>query len=86
MAQALGVGADAIAGGIATYPGLPHRQEVVAEARGVRFVNDSKATNADSAACALACYQRVIWIAGGTAKDAASSPSRRFFHAWPRPC
>lgn len=79
MAQALGVGADAIAGGIATYPGLPHRQEVVAEARGVRFVNDSKATNADSAACALACYQRVIWIAGGTAKEGGIESLAPFF-------
>ena len=69
MARALGAGEDAIAAGVASYPGLPHRQEVVAVARGIRFVNDSKATNADSAAWALACFPRVIWIAGGTAKE-----------------
>ena len=79
MAEALGIGAGLIAEGIATYPGLPHRQEVVAEARGVRFVNDSKATNADSAAVALACHQRVIWIAGGTAKEGGIESLAPFF-------
>jgi UDP-N-acetylmuramoylalanine--D-glutamate ligase len=53
---------------IATFPGLPHRQQRVAEVDGVLYVNDSKATNADAAARALACYERVTWIAGGVAK------------------
>ena len=79
MAEALGIEAGVIAEGISTYPGLPHRQEVVAEARGVRFVNDSKATNADSAAMALACHQRVIWIAGGTAKEGGIESLAPFF-------
>jgi UDP-N-acetylmuramoylalanine--D-glutamate ligase len=35
---------------------------------GITFVNDSKATNADAAARALGCYQRLVWIAGGIAK------------------
>ncbi len=68
MALALGIGREAIAEGIRTYPGLPHRQERVGEIGGVTFVNDSKATNADSTAWALGCYERVIWIAGGMAK------------------
>jgi UDP-N-acetylmuramoylalanine--D-glutamate ligase len=69
LAVSLGVGANEIADGIASFPGLPHRQELVAEVAGVRFVNDSKATNADAAARALGCYPRVFWIAGGRAKE-----------------
>ncbi|MBW8267869.1 UDP-N-acetylmuramoyl-L-alanine--D-glutamate ligase [Caldovatus aquaticus] len=67
-AFALGVPREAAAAGLASFPGLPHRQERVADIEGVLFVNDSKATNADSAARALASYERVVWIAGGTAK------------------
>ncbi|MGY8992098.1 MAG: UDP-N-acetylmuramoyl-L-alanine--D-glutamate ligase, partial [Rhodospirillales bacterium] len=52
-----------------TYPGLPHRQELVAVIDGVSYVNDSKATNADAAARALACYDIICWIAGGQTKD-----------------
>jgi UDP-N-acetylmuramoylalanine--D-glutamate ligase len=58
-----------VAAGLASFPGLPHRQERVGELGGVTFVNDSKATNADSAARALGSYDRVVWIAGGLAKD-----------------
>ena len=68
LALGLGIPRDAIARGIATYPGLPHRQEHVGTVAGIAFVNDSKATNADSAARALVCYPRVVWIAGGMAK------------------
>jgi UDP-N-acetylmuramoylalanine--D-glutamate ligase len=77
--MALGVTRSAIADGIASYPGLPHRQEIVAEAKGVVFVNDSKATNADSAARALASYDRVVWIAGGMAKEGGIAPLASFF-------
>ncbi len=66
---ALGLSRREVAAGVASYPGLPHRLERVAQARGVTFVNDSKATNADSAARALASYDRVVWIAGGEAKE-----------------
>jgi UDP-N-acetylmuramoylalanine--D-glutamate ligase len=79
MAEALGVPRAAIARGIATYPGLPHRQERVASIGGVLFVNDSKATNADSTARALACYPRVTWIAGGIAKAGGIEPLAPFF-------
>jgi UDP-N-acetylmuramoylalanine--D-glutamate ligase len=68
-ALALGLDRAAIASGLASFPGLPHRQERVGTLRGVTFVNDSKATNADSAARALASYDRVVWIAGGTGKE-----------------
>lgn len=68
MARALGVGEAAIAEGLQTYPGLPHRQAEIANIAGLRFINDSKATNADAASRAMACYQRFVWIAGGIGK------------------
>ncbi len=68
MARALGAPEAAIAEGIASYPGLPHRQAAIAEIGGVTFIDDSKATNADSAARAMGCYDHFIWIAGGVAK------------------
>ena len=52
-----------------TYPGLPHRMERIRDRDGVLFVNDSKATNPDSAAPALAAYPAVRWILGGQAKS-----------------
>ena len=52
-----------------TFPGLKHRQELVATVGKVAFVNDSKATNADAAEKALLCYQNIYWIAGGRAKE-----------------
>ncbi len=54
--------------GLRTYPGLSHRMERVREGNGVLFVNDSKATNAEATAPALAAYPRVRWILGGQAK------------------
>ena len=67
-ARAVGVPPHAIASGIRSYPGLRHRQEPVATIDGVTYVNDSKATNPDAAAKALACYDTIYWIAGGRAK------------------
>ena len=69
MARALGVPESAIAQGIVTFAGLPHRQEEVAVIEGVRFINDSKATNADAASRAMGCYDRFVWIAGGIGKE-----------------
>ena len=68
MAASLGLGRAAIADGIRSFPGLAHRQQRVAVLDGIDWVNDSKATNADAAARALACYDRIVWIAGGQAK------------------
>ena len=65
---ALGLTADAIAAGLRSYPGLPHRMERIAEKHGILWVNDSKATNPDSTAPALAAFPRTHWIAGGRAK------------------
>jgi len=71
---ALGLDRDAIVAGITSFPGLPHRQERVAVAGAVTYVNDSKATNADAAARALSCYDAVYWIAGGQAKEGGVAP------------
>ena len=68
-AKMAGVDAAAMRDGLESYPGLAHRQELVAVIDGVSYVNDSKATNADAAAKALACYRAVYWIAGGRAKE-----------------
>lgn len=67
-ALALGVERDTAAEAIRTFPGLAHRQELVATIDGVRFINDSKATNADAAEKALACYEAIYWIVGGLPK------------------
>ncbi|TGX55586.1 UDP-N-acetylmuramoyl-L-alanine--D-glutamate ligase [Sphingomonas gei] len=66
--EALGIDKEAIDKGLETFPGLPHRMERVATKNGVLFVNDSKATNADSTTPALSAYPRVHWILGGRAK------------------
>jgi UDP-N-acetylmuramoylalanine--D-glutamate ligase len=68
VCEALGLNAQQIQDGLRTYPGLPHRMERVRERDGVLFVNDSKATNAEAAAPALAAYPRIRWILGGQAK------------------
>ncbi len=67
-ARSLGLSRAETAAALASYPGLPHRQETVAVIGGVRYVNDSKATNGESCRHALACYRPVYWIAGGRAK------------------
>ncbi len=65
---ALGLAADAIAAGLRSYPGLPHRMERIGTRNGVLWVNDSKATNPDSTAPALAAFPNTHWIAGGRPK------------------
>jgi UDP-N-acetylmuramoylalanine--D-glutamate ligase len=62
-----------------SFPGLPHRQARVGTHQGVTFVNDSKATNADAAARALGCYDRIVWIAGGMAKAGGIGALAPFF-------
>ncbi|WP_310496016.1 UDP-N-acetylmuramoyl-L-alanine--D-glutamate ligase [Sandarakinorhabdus sp.] len=70
--RALGLGEAEIAAGLASYPGLAHRMERLGVKRGLLWINDSKATNADSAAPALSAYAGTHWIAGGRPKlDAA---------------
>lgn len=67
--RAIGVEPKAIMDGILSFPGLAHRLETISTVEGVRFVNDSKATNAQAAEQALKAYPRVYWIAGGQAKS-----------------
>lgn len=67
-ARALGVPHGAAVEGLLSFPGLAHRMETVGQLGHVRFVNDSKATNADAARQALQSYERSFWIAGGRAK------------------
>lgn len=69
LARACGITHADILDGLRTFPGLAHRQQLVATIDGVRFINDSKATNADAAAKALACYTPIYWILGGKPKD-----------------
>lgn len=68
-ARALGLSPKVIEAGLRSYPGLPHRSQVIAEAGGVTYVNDSKATNVDSAAKALGAFRRIRWICGGLEKE-----------------
>ncbi len=67
--RSLGIAPKVIEAGFRSFAGLPHRSQTIAEAGGVRFVNDSKATNVDSAAKALAAFQNIRWICGGLEKD-----------------
>ena len=69
----------AIAQAIADFPGLAHRMEDVGRIGKVRFVNDTKATNADAAARALACYPDIFWLAGGKAKEGGIESLAPFF-------
>lgn len=69
VARAAGLPVDAIVAGIRSYPGLAHRQELIETIDGVRYVNDSKATNPEAAAKALGSYPTIYWIAGGKPKE-----------------
>ncbi len=68
VVEALGIGEKIWRPALASFAGLPHRMERVAEADGVLFINDSKATNPASTAPALAAYPRIHWICGGLPK------------------
>jgi len=67
-AKGLGIDGATAARALMTFPGLAHRMETVGAIGKVRFVNDSKATNADAARQALSSYPKVYWIAGGQPK------------------
>jgi len=68
IARMLGIGEDVWRGAMASFVGLPHRMERVADAGGVLYINDSKATNPASTAPALGAYPRIHWIVGGLPK------------------
>ncbi len=69
VAQAVGVSNEPIAEGLRTFTNAPHRMEPVGTINGVRFINDSKATNVDSVFYALSSMDApTVWIAGGLDK------------------
>ncbi|MDP9101823.1 MAG: UDP-N-acetylmuramoyl-L-alanine--D-glutamate ligase [Actinomycetota bacterium] len=70
LARAYGVPAQAVRLGLQSFRAEPHRNSVVTERDGIRWVDDSKATNPHAAAASLAAYPHVVWIAGGLLKGA----------------
>ena len=78
-ALALGLSIEQIQKGLRSFPGLAHRMEEVGRKGRVLFVNDSKATNADSSAQALACFGDIFWILGGKPKTGGLSTLTGFF-------
>ena len=78
-ALALGLSPEAIQQGLVSFPGLAHRMEQVGRLGRVLFVNDSKATNTDSTAQALACFSDMFWIAGGKPKTGGIASLTGFF-------
>ncbi|MEX0316887.1 MAG: UDP-N-acetylmuramoyl-L-alanine--D-glutamate ligase [Ruegeria sp.] len=71
--RALGLAPKVIEAALHSYPGLPHRSQIIAEAGGVTYVNDSKATNVDAAVKALSAFKRIRWICGGLEKEGGLS-------------
>ena len=78
-ALALGLAPEQIQAGLRSFPGLAHRMEQVGRKGAVLFVNDSKATNADSSAQALASFTDMFWIAGGKPKTGGITSLEKFF-------
>jgi UDP-N-acetylmuramoylalanine--D-glutamate ligase len=78
-AKGLGIDAAEAAQHLMSFPGLAHRMETVGHLGKVRFVNDSKATNADAARQALSSYPKVYWIAGGQPKSGGIGPLADLF-------
>lgn len=69
VCRTLGLAPKAIEKSLASYPGLPHRSQVLGVKDGVTYVNDSKATNMESAAMAMNAFDNIRWIAGGQGKE-----------------
>ena len=77
--RALGLTLDEIRQGLMSFGGLAHRMQEIGRLDGIAFINDSKATNADAAAKALASFDDIYWIAGGIAKAGGIAPLASFF-------
>jgi UDP-N-acetylmuramoylalanine--D-glutamate ligase len=77
--KAAGLSPPVIVACMRSFPGLAHRQELIAVIDGIAYINDSKATNAAAAAKALACYDNIYWIAGGQAKHGGLSGLEPYF-------
>lgn len=74
-----GVAPRDIEKGLHSFPGLRHRLQLVATIHGVRFINDSKATNADATSNALAPYANIYWILGGKPKAGGIHSLGKYF-------
>lgn len=77
--RALGLDPGTIMAGLRSFPGLAHRMEAVGEIGGIRFINDSKATNAQAAEQALRAFKNIYWIAGGVPKAEGIAPLAPLF-------
>lgn len=80
VTEKLGIRTGQIIGGLRTFPGLPHRMEVVGRSGRVTYINDSKATNAEATANALAANEQIFWIAGGLSKKGGLSSLVSYLH------
>lgn len=78
-ALALGVDAATVQAGLRSFPGLAHRMEQIGHQAGVLFINDSKGTNADATARALASLDDIFWIAGGKPKSGGITSLAEYF-------
>lgn len=76
---ALGVSPEVLQRGLRSFPGLAHRMEQVGRQGATLFVNDSKGTNADATAKALASFGDIFWIAGGKPKSGGIVSLEQFF-------
>ncbi len=80
VALLTGVDAATIQAGLASYPGLPHRMEQVGHVGRALFINDSKATNADSTEKALSAFPgSIFWILGGKPKEGGITALEPYF-------
>lgn len=79
VGAALGLKHEITSAALASFPGLAHRMEQVGRRGVTLFVNDSKATNADSAEKALTSFDRIYWILGGKPKEGGIEPLRAHF-------
>jgi len=77
--QSLELDPKEIGDAILSFPGLAHRMETIGQAGPVRFVNDSKATNADAAKQALKSYENIFWVSGGQSKSGGIEPLADLF-------
>jgi len=73
VCRALGIAPRDIEKGFHSFKGLPHRSQLIAEAAGISYVNDSKATNVDAAYMALRAFENIRWICGGLEKEGGLS-------------
>lgn len=79
VCRELGIHQATILDAMHSFPGLAHRMQWIKEHKGVSYVNDSKATNADAAEKSLRTFDNIFWLAGGIAKDGDIAPLKTYF-------